>query len=50
MGAGSPSASASCCLNQRPTGNAILDALAPCGITHLDLPLTAPRIWHALNP
>ena len=30
--------------------NAILDALAPRGITHLDLPLTAPRIWHALNP
>ncbi len=30
--------------------NAMLDALAPCGITHLDLPLTAPRIWHALNP
>ena len=30
--------------------NAILDALADQGVTHLDMPLTAPRIWSALNP
>lgn len=28
--------------------NAVLDALAEFGITHLDLPLTPQRIWHAL--
>jgi len=33
-----------------PSGvSAILDALSTRGITHLDLPLTAPRIWQALN-
>ncbi len=29
--------------------NAVLDALAPHGITHLDKPLTPLRIWKALN-
>jgi carbon-monoxide dehydrogenase large subunit len=29
--------------------NAVLDALAPCGIRHLDLPLTPDRIWTALR-
>ncbi len=29
--------------------NAVLDALAPLGVTDLDLPLTAPRIWQAIN-
>jgi carbon-monoxide dehydrogenase large subunit len=29
--------------------NAFLDALAPCGIRHLDLPLTSGRIWAALR-
>jgi carbon-monoxide dehydrogenase large subunit len=28
--------------------NAVLDALAPLGITHLDLPLTPGRVWAAL--
>ncbi len=33
-----------------PSGvSAILDALSPRGITHLDLPLTPPRIWQALH-
>jgi carbon-monoxide dehydrogenase large subunit len=27
--------------------NAVLDALAPLGVTHVDLPLTASRIWAA---
>ncbi len=29
--------------------NAVLDALAPKGITHLDMPLSAPKIWAALQ-
>ncbi len=29
--------------------NAVLDALAPLGITHLDLPMTPQRVWHAIN-
>ena len=29
--------------------NAALDALAPLGVRHLDMPLTAPRLWHAIR-
>ena len=29
--------------------NAVLDALAPFGIRHLDMPLHAERIWHAIQ-
>ena len=29
--------------------NAVLDALAPLGVAHVDLPLTAPRIWAAMQ-
>ncbi|CAN5607368.1 molybdopterin-dependent oxidoreductase [soil metagenome] len=29
--------------------NAVLDALAPHGITHLDLPFNAQKVWKALN-
>jgi aerobic carbon-monoxide dehydrogenase large subunit len=29
--------------------NAVLDALEPLGITHLDLPLTPERIWQAMK-
>jgi carbon-monoxide dehydrogenase large subunit len=29
--------------------NAVMDALAPLGVTHLDLPLTAPKIWAAIG-
>jgi carbon-monoxide dehydrogenase large subunit len=29
--------------------NAVVDALTPLGIRHLDLPLTAPRVWHAIQ-
>ena len=29
--------------------NAVLDALAPHGITHLDMPLTPSKVWAALN-
>jgi carbon-monoxide dehydrogenase large subunit len=29
--------------------NAVMDALAPLGVTHLDLPLTPPKIWAAMR-
>jgi carbon-monoxide dehydrogenase large subunit len=29
--------------------NAVLDALEPLGITHLDLPLTPERVWNAIS-
>jgi carbon-monoxide dehydrogenase large subunit len=29
--------------------NAVVDALAPFGITHLDMPLTSARLWSALR-
>jgi carbon-monoxide dehydrogenase large subunit len=29
--------------------NAVLDALAPLGITHLDLPMTPERVWQAIR-
>jgi len=29
--------------------NAILDTLQPHGVRHLDMPITAEKIWRALN-
>ena len=29
--------------------NAVIDALSPFGIRHLDMPLTAPKIWSAIH-
>lgn len=29
--------------------NAVIDALSPLGITHIDLPLTAQRVWKAIQ-
>jgi aerobic carbon-monoxide dehydrogenase large subunit len=29
--------------------NAALDALAPLGVRHLDMPLTSERIWNAMR-
>jgi len=29
--------------------NAVLDALAPLGVTHIDLPLTAHKVWAAMQ-
>ncbi len=29
--------------------NAVMDALAPYGIRHLDMPLTAEKIWTAIQ-
>jgi carbon-monoxide dehydrogenase large subunit len=30
--------------------NAVVDALAPFGVTHLDMPLTSETIWRAMQP
>ncbi len=30
--------------------NAVMDALAPLGVRHLDMPLTAEKIWQAMHP
>ena len=29
--------------------NAVMDALAPLGITHIDMPYTAPKLWAAIR-
>jgi carbon-monoxide dehydrogenase large subunit len=29
--------------------NAVVDALAPFGVRHLDMPFTPQRVWHAMN-
>jgi carbon-monoxide dehydrogenase large subunit len=29
--------------------NAVMDALAPLGIRHIDLPLTPERVWRAMQ-
>jgi carbon-monoxide dehydrogenase large subunit len=29
--------------------NAVMDALSPLGVTHIDLPLTPERIWAAVR-
>ena len=29
--------------------NAVMDALAPLGIRHLDMPLTAEKLWQAMQ-
>jgi carbon-monoxide dehydrogenase large subunit len=30
-------------------GNAVMDALRPLGIQHLDMPMTPARVWHAIQ-
>ncbi len=30
--------------------NAVVDALSPYGVRHLDMPLTPRRVWEAMNP
>ena len=29
--------------------NAVIDALSPLGIAHLDMPLTPERVWRAIE-
>jgi carbon-monoxide dehydrogenase large subunit len=28
---------------------AVLDALAPLGVSHIDMPVTAERVWRAMR-
>lgn len=38
------------CISAPPTViNAILDALAPLGVTHIDMPATPERVWRAIQ-
>ena len=30
--------------------NAVINALAPFGVRHLDMPLTAEKVWQAMRP
>jgi carbon-monoxide dehydrogenase large subunit len=30
--------------------NAVVDALSPWGVRHLDMPLTAEKVWRAIHP
>ena len=30
-------------------GNAVMDALSPLGVKHLDMPFTASKIWDAIQ-
>ena len=29
--------------------NAVLDALAPVGVTHIEMPATSERVWQAIR-
>jgi CO/xanthine dehydrogenase Mo-binding subunit len=29
--------------------NAVVDALSPLGVTHLDMPATPVKVWHAIR-
>ena len=38
------------CVSSMPAVmNAVMDALAPLGVTRLDMPVTAPRVWAAIR-
>jgi carbon-monoxide dehydrogenase large subunit len=40
---------AGCIASTAAVANAVNDALAPLGITHLDMPFTAPTVWRAMQ-
>jgi carbon-monoxide dehydrogenase large subunit len=40
---------AGCCGAPPAIVNAVLDALAEYGVTHLDMPLTPMKVWRAIN-
>jgi carbon-monoxide dehydrogenase large subunit len=40
---------AGCCGAPPSLVNAVLDALKPLGVTHLDMPLTPNNVWHAIQ-
>jgi carbon-monoxide dehydrogenase large subunit len=40
---------AGCCGAPAAIVNAVLDALAEYGVTHIDMPLTPMKVWRAIN-
>ena len=40
---------AGCIASTAAVANAVNDALEPFGITHLDMPMSAPRVWQAMQ-
>jgi carbon-monoxide dehydrogenase large subunit len=40
---------AGCCGAPPAIVNAVLDALAEYGVTHIDMPLTPQKVWRAIN-
>ena len=40
---------AGCCGAPPAIVNAVLDALAEYGVTHLDMPLTPQKVWRAIS-
>ena len=40
---------AGCIASTAAAANAVIDALQPFGIKHLDMPLSPPRLWQAMN-
>ena len=43
------SGQAGCIAAPQTVVNAVLDAVAPLGIAHLDMPLTPERVWRAIR-
>ena len=37
------------CNGAPAVANAVMDALAPLGIDHIDMPYTAPKLWEAIQ-
>jgi len=31
------------------TANAVIDALTPLGVTHIDIPMTPEKVWRAIQ-
>jgi aerobic carbon-monoxide dehydrogenase large subunit len=38
-----------CTASMPSLANAVLDALRPLGVQHLDMPLTPAKVWHAIR-
>jgi carbon-monoxide dehydrogenase large subunit len=38
-----------CTASMPALANAVIDALRPLGVAHLDMPLTPSKLWHAMT-
>ncbi|NIN75432.1 MAG: hypothetical protein GTN45_08995, partial [Xanthomonadales bacterium] len=43
------SGEAGCCGSLPAVVNAVVNALAPLGVRHIDMPLTPERVWRAIQ-